>query len=147
MDRVQLTVDLHRNNGLNCAQAIITAFGQNLEINSHTAKMLGRSLAGGIGHRADTCGYLTAGCLILAKAFDSADENQTRQDTFKAVAELFNRFEKKRGSAACRDLLGADMSTDQGKKEIAEQDLVTKICKSHNGIGHDVAEILEDLLG
>ena len=103
MDRVQHTMDFHRNQGLNCAQAIITAFGKELDINPTTAKMLGRPLAGGIGHRADTCGYLTAACLILAKAFDNADENQARQDTNKAVAELFKKFEEKRGSASCRD--------------------------------------------
>lgn len=143
MNRIENTIDLHRNHGLNCAQALLTAFGPPLGIDPNEARMLGRSLAGGIGHRADTCGYLTAACLILAKAFDQPDENKARKSTFAAMAELFEKFEQIRGSANCRDLLGADMSTEEGKKKIAEQDLVTQICKSDNGIGHDVAEILD----
>ena len=146
MNRIEHTIDLHRNQGLNCAQALLTAFGPPLGIDPNTAQMLGRSLAGGIGHRADTCGYLTAACLILGKAFDNEDENQARKDTFSAVAELFEKFEQKHGCATCRDLLGADMSTAEGKKKIADQDLVSKICKSDNGIGHDVAEILDGMV-
>jgi C_GCAxxG_C_C family probable redox protein len=147
MNRIEQTVDLHRNQGLNCAQALLTAFGQNLDIDPNTAKMLGRSLAGGIGLRADTCGYLTAACLILAKANDQADEAQARKDTFAAVKELFKKFEEKRGATACRDLLGADMSTEDGNKKIDDQGLVAKTCKSDNGIGHDVAEILVGIIG
>ena len=59
------------------------------------------------------------------------------------VRELFQRFEGKHGTSLCRDLLGADMSTEEGHKKIQQEGLISKICP---GIGRDVARILEDLL-
>ncbi len=146
MNSVEKTIDLHKNGGLNCSQAILTAFGERFGIDSETGKMLGRPWGGGIGHMAQTCGYLTGAILVLSKALENDEEGQARNDVIKAVRELFHQFEERRGSCNCRDLLGADLNTKEGINQIMEEDLVAKHCHSVNGIGWDVAEILEDLL-
>jgi hypothetical protein len=111
-----------------------------------SARVLGRPWAGGIGHLAQTCGYLTAAVLILGKAHDNKDENQARINVDKAVRELFQRFEARHGTILCKDLLGADMTTEEGLKKILEQELVAKYCYGKGGIGQEVAEILEELI-
>jgi len=146
MNRIERTIDLHRNGGLNCSQAILTTFGEQYGMNKKMAKMFGRPLGGGIGHRAETCGYITAAILILAHAYDHEDEKQARKETSKAVTELFRRFEERRGTTLCKDLLGVDMSTDKGRKRLKEEKLVAEHCHSSGGIGQDVAEILEELI-
>lgn len=146
MTPIERTIDLHLNHGLNCAQSIVTAFGETLGINPKEAGMLGRPWAGGIGHQGQTCGYLTGALIILAKAFDDPDEKQARKKTDRAIAMLFSRFKEQRGSMLCRDLLGADMATAAGVKRIVEEKLVAKHCQGENGIGKDVAEILAELL-
>lgn len=146
MNVVEKTVDLHRNGGLNCSQAILTAFGEKYGIDSETARVLGRPWGGGVGHMAGACGYLNGAVLVLAKAMDNGDEGKARVESAKAVRELFHRFEERRGSTLCKDLLGADMSTDEGKKRVAEEKLPAKFCFSDDGVGRDVAEILEELL-
>jgi C_GCAxxG_C_C family probable redox protein len=146
MNRIERTIDLHRNGGLSCSQAILTAFGENLGIDQKSAKMLGRPWAGGIGHLALTCGYLTGAVLVLAKVYDNKDEKQARQDIDTAVRELFRHFEERRGTLLCKDLLGANMTTEAGIDRILEEDLVAKHCHGPGGIGQDVAEILEGLI-
>jgi hypothetical protein len=49
MNNVEKTMEFH-SNGMNCAQAILAAFGKQYGLDSEMAKMLGRPLAGGIGH-------------------------------------------------------------------------------------------------
>jgi len=62
------------------------------------------------------------------------------------VRELFSRFEKRPGTTSCKELLGADISTEEGLKKIKQEQLVKKICCADGGIGQDVAEILEEML-
>jgi len=143
MNCIKKTRDLHQNNGLNCSQAIMTAFGDQLGIDPSLARTYGRPWGGGIGHLAQTCGYLTGAVLVLAQAFDDADEKKARQETAQAVRELFRRFEKKHGTTLCKDLLGADMTTEEGREKIAAEKLVAKHCY---GVGEDVAAILENLI-
>jgi C_GCAxxG_C_C family probable redox protein len=144
MNRVEETVALHKNGGLNCSQAILTAFGELFGMDPETAAMLGRPWAGGIGHQALTCGYLTGAVLVLALALNNKDENRARRDLDKAIRNLFSRFKERHGGATmCKELLGADMTTEEGIKKIWEEKLVARYCY---GYARDVAEILEELL-
>jgi C_GCAxxG_C_C family probable redox protein len=144
MNRVEETVALHKNGGLNCSQAILTAFGELFGMDPETAAMLGRPWAGGIGHQALTCGYLTGAVLVLALALNNKDENRARRDLDKAIRNLFSRFKERHGGATmCKELLGADMTTEEGIKKILEEKLVARYCY---GYARDVAEILEELL-
>jgi C_GCAxxG_C_C family probable redox protein len=146
MNLAEKTIDFQRNGGLNCSQALLTAFGEQFGMDRETAKVLGRPWGGGMGHLAETCGYLTGAILILAQAYNGRDEGKSRKEVFAAVRELFTRFEARRGATRCKELLGADMSTEQGLKRIKEEELVKKICCSDGGIGQEVAEILEELI-
>jgi C_GCAxxG_C_C family probable redox protein len=143
MHRVEKTVDLHKNGGLNCSQAILTTFGESFGMDREMAKLLGRPWGGGMGHLGMTCGYLTGAVLVLAQAINNKDELQARRDSFKAVQELFRRFQERHGTFLCKELLGADFSTKEGTKKIREEQLIAKHCYEY---GKDVAEILEELL-
>ena len=146
MNRIEKTIDLQRNGGLNCSQAILTVFGEPFGMDQETAKTLGRPWGGGMGHLAGTCGYLTGAVLVLTLAHNHHDEARARAEVFEAVRALFHRFEKRRGGTSCKELLGADIGTEEGLKQIKQEGLVGKICCGDDGIGRDVAEILAELL-
>jgi C_GCAxxG_C_C family probable redox protein len=146
MNRVEKTVDLHKNGGLSCSQSILTVYGEQYGIDPEKARLLGRTLAGGIGRQGETCGYVTAAILILAHAHNDKDEAQARKKTHPVVMELIRRFKERYGTTMCKELLGADFSTEEGLKKILKEELVAKHCYSEGGIGQHVAEILEELL-
>ena len=132
---------------MNCSQAILTVFGEQFGMDGETAKMLGRPWGGGMGHLAETCGYLTGAILVLAQAYNyNNDEGRAREEVFAAVRDLLKKFEKRRGATRCKELLGADIRTDEGLRKIRQQQLVQKICCADDGIGRDVADILEGIL-
>jgi len=146
MDNVQKTLDLHGNGGLTCSQALLTVYGKAYGIDPEKARLLGRPLAGGMGGQGETCGYVAAALLILAHAYDDKDETEARKHTHPVVMNLLQRIKERRGTTMCKELLGADMSSEEGKKKIREEKLVAKRCHSDDGIGRDVAEILEALM-
>ena len=143
MNRVEKTIDLHMNQGLNCAQAILTVYGAPAGISPETAKTMGRTFGGGIAGHGLTCGYILGGMLALAASLNTKDEKEARRNTHTAVMELFRRFEEKHGTTLCKDLLGADLSTEKGRTKIHEEKRIPKRCP---GFGRDVAEVLEKLI-
>ncbi len=142
MTKPEKTVELFAN-GLNCSQAMLNVFGEQYGLDPQMAKGLGRALGGGMGHMARTCGAVTAAVLILGLSRNGQEEAEARKTSFSNVQKLFRRFEKLHGTSECKTLLGADMSTDEGKKIIQEQQLVKKLCPA---FVRDAAMILEDLL-
>ena len=143
MNNVERTVDLF-STGLNCSQAILTVFGESYGLDAEMAAKLGRPLGAGIGHMAKTCGAVTAAVLILGMAKDHQDEGEARKVSHACVQDLFRRFaEALHGTTECKELLGADMSTEEGLKKVQEEKLVRKVCPP---FVRDTAIILEGLL-
>ena len=142
MNNVETTVDLF-STGLNCSQAILTVFGEAYGLDGEMAAKLGRPLGGGIGHLAKTCGAVTAAALVLGMAKDGHDEGEARKASHSCVQDLFRRFTALHGTTECKELLGADMSTEEGLKRVQEEKLVRKVCPL---FVRDTAIILEGLL-
>jgi C_GCAxxG_C_C family probable redox protein len=142
MNNVERTVDLH-SAGLNGSQAILTVFGEAYGLDAEMAANLGRPLGGGIGHLAKTCCAVTAAALILGLAKDHQDEREARKVSHSCVQDLFRRFAALHGTTECKELLGADMSTEEGLKKVLEEQLVRKVCPL---FVRDAAIILEGLL-
>jgi uncharacterized protein YycO len=65
MNRAEKTIDFHKNGGMTCSQAILAAFGEKYGIDQEKARLLGRTLCGGIGMQGETCGYLAGAFLII----------------------------------------------------------------------------------
>ncbi len=143
MNRIEKTSDLHQNGGLNCAQSILTVFGQSMGLDPEKARLLGRPLCGINIGKHGVCGYVAGASIVLAMARDQIDEALSRKDTNQAIDEFCDQFKVKNGYLQCKHLVGADMSTPEGRKKIKEENLIAKHCY---GYGRAAAAILEELL-
>jgi C_GCAxxG_C_C family probable redox protein len=143
MDRIETTVALMTPGKINCAQAILRAFGQAYGIDTADAMTLGRPWGGGLASSGGMCGFVSGAVIVLAKAFDHADEALARQRVTYGVKELLRRFQERCHGLQCKVLLGADMSTEPGRQKIAAEKLFEKRCPL---FGRAAAEILEQLL-
>jgi C_GCAxxG_C_C family probable redox protein len=90
------------------------------------------------------CGAVTGGFMILGFLVGAdEDERRARYRTYDLVGEFTRRFEARRGTVVCRDLLGGvDLGSETGRKEAIERKLFTAVCP---GIVRDAAEILQEL--
>jgi C_GCAxxG_C_C family probable redox protein len=141
MNRIEKAEELF-NQGLNCSQAMLTVFGSPFGIDPERAKQLGRAFGGGMGRLALTCGALTGAVMVLGLAKDHPVEAEARELSFGKVRELFQRFEARYGTTLCKELLGADLSTEEGRQKAKEDKLVSKVCP---GLVKEVAGILDSM--
>jgi len=143
MNRTEKAVELFEG-GLNCSQAILAVFGEPYGLDLEAAKRLGRPLGGGMGRLGEVCGAVTGAIAALGLAQgNGVDEGAARDEVARSVRELVHRFEERHGTTLCKGLLGADMSTEAGRKRIKEEKLVAKLCP---GFVSDAAEILAQLI-
>jgi hypothetical protein len=73
---------------------------------------------------------------------DPADED-TKEKAYELVYQFVERFKSRKGSILCRDLLGCDLSTEEGLDFAEENNLIATRCPK---FVQDAAEILEELL-
>jgi C_GCAxxG_C_C family probable redox protein len=130
--------------GFNCSQAAFSVFAEDFGLDEKIAQKIASGFGGGIARGGDICGVVTGGIMALGLKFftTEGDIQQSKINIYEIVREFKKRFEKQHGSIICRELLGCDISTDEGFRQSQEKDLHNKICK---GLVRDTVELLEEM--
>ncbi len=75
---------------------------------------------------------------------DAQEEKAARYRTYDLVRDFISKFQQRRGSVQCRELLGGvDLGTPQGRQEAEQKKLFTQLCP---GYVEEAALILEEMM-
>ena len=118
------------NEGFSCSQAVLAAFCQELNLDKNTALKIADSFGGGMGRLGLTCGAVTGALLVIGLKYGriAADDQKAKQKTTQLVRNFIKRFEERNATAVCRELLGCDISTEEGFKYAKEHNLINTRC-------------------
>ncbi len=145
MSKADYAVSLF-NGGLNASQAFQAAFCPDLGIEEDTALKLGAGLSGRVKYADDVCGAVISGILIIGLRFGNTDpdDSASYERTYSAVEEFVAEFKARNDTIKCSEILGIDVSTENGKETAEDQRLLADVCSN---LVRDSAEILEMILG
>ncbi len=132
--------------GYNCAQSVLLAYCDDVNIDSDTAIKIGWGFGAGMGRKQEVCGAVTGGIMIIgAKYGKSQDDKQaTTEKIYSKTRELLNRFQLMHGTHICLQLLnGCELMTEKGQKYYKENRLKNKVCSE---CVSSVTQILEEIL-
>ncbi len=131
--------------GFNCAQAVLSSFGEEFGLDPVMAYRVAAAFGGGMGHMGDTCGSVTGAFMVIGLKYGLtvADGSQSHWEAFSAVQEFVEEFKLRNGSIVCREILGLDISNRAKFKEAMKQGIPQKICPK---LVRDAVEITEGLL-
>jgi len=131
--------------GFSCSQAIVSTFAADFGLDQDTALKIACAFGGGMAQMADTCGAVTGAFMVigLKHGRTRVGDVTAKQETYRLVKEFIARFKARHKTIICRELLGYDMSIEQEKKLIDDQQLTKTICPQ---LVRDAAAILEQLL-
>jgi len=138
------TVDLavaRFGKGHSCAQAVFSVFAEPMGMDYQTAVRLSSGFGGGMG-LGSVCGAVTGAIMAIGLKYGGVDPKAKGQSA-KLVREFTDRFKAQHRSLNCRDLLGCDLSTPEGRQTAKDKNLYATVC---NGIVRDAAKILSELL-
>lgn len=89
------------------------------------------------------CGAVTGAFMVLGFTVqEAATEKDARFRVYDLVKELRRRFEALHGTIVCRELLGVDPATQEGREKAVKENLFRTLCPV---MVRDAAQILSDM--
>lgn len=132
--------------GFACSQAVLAAYAADLDLDQNIALKVSAGFGGGMGRMGHTCGAVTGAYMVIGLKFGavSGQDQEAKQKSYRLIREFAEKFKARNGSTICRDLLGCDISTQEGFEEMKRKGLHGTVCvKAVRG----ACEILDEMLG
>lgn len=124
-----------------CSQAVLAAYAEECGLTEEQALKLGGCLGSGM-RKGEVCGACTGALLVLGLLYGQSDEKElaSRQRANEVNDKMMNRFKEVCGSYICNDLLGYDITTEEGLRKIREHHLFTEFCPQMVANAVDILE-------
>lgn len=129
-------------NGCNCAQAVFTAFCEELGLDKKTGLKLACPFGGGLGHTGGVCGAVTGALLVIGLKYgpENPEDGEIKAQNYKIAQNFISEFKSRNGSINCTELISYDLS-DESQLDLARQSGVFETtCPKYV---RDAVEILE----
>jgi C_GCAxxG_C_C family probable redox protein len=121
---------------------MLAGFGELYGLDRQTGFKLARAFGSGMGMGRE-CGAVTGALMILGlKVQEAPSERETRYKVYDLVREFVRLFEEKHGSILCKNMLGVDLGTPEGRDKAVKGNLFRTLCP---GFVRDAAQILADM--
>lgn len=117
VSRVKRAAELF-GSGYNCCQAVLGAYCDAFGLNEETALKIACGFGSGIARRQEICGAVSGAIMVagLRHGRTRLDDREAVEKTYHATQSICREFTERHNSIACRELLGCDISTFEGKK-------------------------------
>jgi len=128
-----------------CSQAVFSTYAEQLGLDKQVALKISCAFGGGMARRAETCGAVTGALMVIGLKHGKArpDDNDAKDRTYALAGEFVERFKARHSSIVCRELLGCDIGTSEGKQTFDENKYEETRCSKFVA---DAATILEEIL-
>ena len=142
MNRSSIAVEAFER-GYNCAQSVVEAYRDESGLDPDTAWKVAAGFGGGLGRSAETCGAVSGAVIVIGLYCKESDPGSAKARTYEKVKLFVERFKGLHCSVACGDILGEDISTEEGLKRVYERGLFDSRYKE---IVREAVKILEGLV-
>jgi C_GCAxxG_C_C family probable redox protein len=117
--------------GLNCAQAVLTAYSEDLNFDRNLALMISSGFGGGMGRLQETCGAVTGSFMVLGVHYCKkySDNKDRKEKNYSAIQAFDKKFKSIYNTTSCKTLLNCNLRTEEGQKFHREQKQNEAICQ------------------
>jgi C_GCAxxG_C_C family probable redox protein len=117
--------------GLNCAQAVVGAYSEDLNYDDKLALSISCGFGGGMGRLQETCGAVTGSFMVLGiYNCNKIEDNQERKEATYAMVQKFNKsFKKIHKTTDCLAILNVDLKTEEGNNYAKKNNLFGTVCE------------------
>jgi C_GCAxxG_C_C family probable redox protein len=130
--------------GYNCAEALSRAVAKKADVKCEFVPNFATPLGAGIGGKGSVCACLTGGALGIGLLYGRADAEDTEKKmvAYEKAKLLYDKFVEKFGATNCKDICGADLSTQEGLERFHKEGLRDNCAKYVKETGDILSEIL-----
>lgn len=118
------------NKGFNCAQTVLSVFSEKYGLSKECALKMTCGLGSGV-RLGEICGAVTGAVLVigLKNGNSTLEDAAAKKDCNEKTEEFVDAFRRQNASVICRDILGCDLSTREGRDFATANNLYASVCK------------------
>jgi len=117
---------------------------QELGIESELIPRIATAFGGGIGGGGVICGAVVGSVMAIGLKHGREEPSQPRDKAYTLAREFCQRFQEETGSLSCRELIGIDLTTPEGRSAFYASDVPLPVCLPAVGAAFRlVMELLE----
>lgn len=132
--------------GFSCSQAVFSAYADQFGLDAEIALRVSGAFGGGMGRMGATCGAVTGALMVIGLKYAKTkpEDDDSKERTYALVQQFADLFQQRNGSTLCKELLGYDLSTPEGRQQVEEKGISKTLCPH---LVRSAVEILELILG
>jgi len=146
MSSVEQAVSCFKEGSL-CSQAVFSTFAPKLGLDREIAMKISTPFGGGMARMGEICGAVTGALMVIGLKYGNVSdwrvEDKERENAYRLATEFVNKFKSRHGSIKCKEILGCDLSTPEGRKLAKEKNLFNTLCPE---FVRNAAKIVEEIL-
>ena len=96
--------------GLNCAQSVVLAFKDEMNMDEATLKKLSIGFGGGVGRQREVCGAVLGMTMVLSYLLSDGTD---KLSIYSVIQSACKEFKEEVGSIVCRELLDGETLKDK----------------------------------
>ena len=115
-ERVERAVNYFKA-GYNCAQAVVMAFDDVMEMSTEVLARLTAPFGGGMGRMREVCGTVSGMAFVAGAIAPSTDPSnlEERKQNYALVQQFADAFRAENGDIVCRRLLGLEPMVERAE--------------------------------
>jgi len=131
--------------GLNCSQAVLSAYSDKLNFDNNLALSVACGFGGGMGRLQETCGAVTGSYMVLGiyNCRKFSDNKDRKEETYSMIQQFSEKFKQINGTTDCISLLKIDLKTEEGQRYAKDNNLFETVCEKCIS---DSISIVEELI-
>ena len=145
MKNTKASQALHNfENGMNCAQSVVSVFAENLGLDLGTALRLTSALGGGVGRKQEICGAFSGAAIVigLMHGNQTPSDKESKEMANTLTRQFLDKMEHEYGGLTCWHVLGTSLETNADRDKVKELNLTATKC---NPCILSVVELLEQM--
>ncbi len=133
----------HFDSGFRCAESVLLSVSESKGIQSDLIPRIATGFCGGISRTGHICGAVSGAVMAVNLLYGRNDPRIPIEENYARVQALIKRFESRFGTANCRELIGCDLSTEQGRDYFKQNNLLQR-CRQYTTAAAEMAAQIID---
>ena len=103
---------------------------RDLKIENDLIRRIASCFGGGMGNTGSVCGAVVGAMMAIGIKMDRGESIEDWFRIASVVQEFRRRFESEMETISCRELIGIDLTSEEGREELMKSDNVQMVCIS-----------------
>ena len=118
-----------------CSQSVLAAYADELGLTEEQALKIASCFSAGM-RKGEVCGACSGALMVLGMLYGQADKNDLDN-------RFLDRFKELNGTYICNEILGCDITTQEGVEYAIKHELFTTTCKDMVALA---VQVLEEII-